>query len=38
MSSGPLFGDADTQGLPEEEEGKTGEVLKDSRDNDTDVF
>ena len=38
MSSDPLFGDADTQVLPEEEEAKTEEVLKDSRDNDTDVF
>ena len=38
MSSDPLFGDADTQVLPEEEEAKTEEVLRDSRDNDTDVF
>ena len=45
MASDPLFGDFDaqsgdfdTQPLPEEEEATTEEVIKDSRENDTDVF
>ena len=45
MASDPLFGDFDTQNgdfdtqtLPEEEEATTEEVIKDSRENDTDVF
>ena len=45
MASDPLFGDFDTQSgdfdtqvLPEEEEATTEEIIKDSRENDTDVF